>query len=92
MNANTGNVLPSISACRIVVTMSPILIRLRELREARDLSQAQLANLAKTRQATISELETGRARRIEIDLLERLAAALDCEPADLIVRQPRRKK
>jgi putative transcriptional regulator len=72
--------------------MSPIQFRIRELREAKGWSQSRLAAEASTRQATISELETGTSRRIEIQLLERLAVALGVQPGELLVRVPRRRK
>ncbi len=72
--------------------MSPIRLRLRELREAKGWSQVRLADEASTRQATISDLENNRAKRIELDLIERLAAALGVEPGDLIVREPKKGK
>ena len=64
--------------------MTPIAIRLREWREKRGLTQNELADMADTRQATVSGLETGQTQRIEFDLLQRLAKALRCKPKDLI--------
>jgi transcriptional regulator with XRE-family HTH domain len=72
--------------------MSPLRFRVRELRESKGLSQAQLANEAGARQATISDMETGRTKRVDIALLERLAAALGVEPGALIVREPKRRR
>ena len=71
--------------------MSPLHFRIRELRDAKKWSQARLADEAGTRQATISDIENGRARRVEIALLERLAVALGVEPGDLIYRGPKRR-
>ena len=64
--------------------MTPVVIRLREWREKRGLTQEELADVADTRQATISGLETGQTQRIEFDLLQRLADVLRCKPKDLI--------
>ncbi len=64
--------------------MTPVVIRLREWREKRGLTQEELAEMVGTRQATISGLETGQTQRIEFDLLQRLADALRCKPKDLI--------
>ena len=64
--------------------MTPVVLKLREWREKRDLSQTDLAERAGTHQATISGLETGQTQRIEFDLLQRLANALRCKPRDLI--------
>ena len=64
--------------------MTPVVLKLREWREKRGLSQTDLAELAGTYQATVSGLETGETQRIEFDLLQRLADALRCKPKDLI--------
>lgn len=59
-------------------------LRLREIREARGLSQAALAKLAGVRQATISDLETGRSRSISFAVLDRLAVSLQVEAGQLL--------
>jgi putative transcriptional regulator len=59
-------------------------LKLKGLRERKGLSQAQLAMTVGVRQATISDLETGKSRRIELDLLEKLAKALGVKPAALL--------
>jgi putative transcriptional regulator len=50
------------------------------------MTQAELAERVGVRQATISDLETGQSRRIELDLLDRLAKVLRCKPGQLIER------
>jgi transcriptional regulator with XRE-family HTH domain len=72
-------------------TLTPIVVRLLEEREAQGLTQAQLAEKADVRQATISELETGKTRRVDLDVLDRLCKALGVEPGDLLKRGPRRR-
>ncbi len=67
--------------------MSPLILTIREWRERRGMTQAQLAERVGVRQATISDLETGQSRRIELDLLDRLARALRCKPNDLLQRK-----
>ena len=57
--------------------------RIRELREARALTQAGLAQLAATTPQQIGRLEEGK-RRLTVEWLIRLARALGCSPADLI--------
>jgi transcriptional regulator with XRE-family HTH domain len=69
--------------------MSPL--RLRALREAAGLSQEDLAARVATRQATISDLERGKARRIDLRLIDRLAAVLGIEPGELFERTAGRK-
>ena len=71
----------------MLVGMSPLILTIREWRERRGMTQAQLAERVGVRQATISDLETGQSRRIELDLLDRLARALRCKPADLLLRK-----
>ena len=73
-----------------MLSMTPTVLNLALLRERAGLTQMELAEKAKTTQATISNLETGKSRRIELDLLDRLAKALQCKPSDLIGRGPKR--
>ena len=72
--------------------MTPARFRLKELREARGLTQAKLAKLAGVRQATINDLEHGHSRRNTLQLIDRLCSALGVEPGELIVRTVSRKK
>lgn len=69
--------------------MTPLVLNLRYWRERRGFSQAELAEMIGARQATISGFETGKTRRIELDILEALADALKCKPSDLIVKKGR---
>ena len=72
--------------------MSPVWLRIRELRDAKRLSQQALGELAGVRQATISELESGKAKRMDFQTLDRLAEALGVEPAELVVRDRKRRR
>lgn len=74
---------------RMIDPMSPLGFRIREFRLARQWSQAQLAEKVGIRQATISGLESGRTRRVDLDTLERIGAALGVDPAALLVNRPR---
>lgn len=59
--------------------------RLKRLRESRDLTQDQLADLIGVKERTISRYETGASRGLYDDgVLEQLAAALKVEPEDII--------
>jgi transcriptional regulator with XRE-family HTH domain len=71
--------------------MTPLRVRLRELREAAGLSQGALAALANVRQATISTIETGKVRRFDADVMERLAKALGVPPHTLFVTNPAKR-
>jgi putative transcriptional regulator len=67
--------------------------RLRDVREARGLTQAQLAERIGVRQATISDLETGKARVLRFSLLDALCGALNSTPAELMEYDaPKRRK
>ena len=67
--------------------MTPIVLRIKELRTVQGLTQKQLAERAKIRQATVSKLESGRVKLIDLEVLEKLAKALDCDPGYLIVKK-----
>ena len=66
--------------------MTSFLIRLRtpELRaRLGKMSQSQLAKLAGLTPATVSNLESGRLKRIELETLAKLSRALNCSLDDL---------
>ncbi len=66
--------------------MTPIVVRLRKYREAKGWTQQELSERAGIRQGTISNLETGKGRRVDLDVLERLAKVLGVKKAsDLLV-------
>lgn len=60
---------------------------LKEWRKSRSLTQEALAEAIGSSSGYISELEKGK-RRYNQDLLETLAEALQCTPADLLNRDP----
>jgi transcriptional regulator with XRE-family HTH domain len=60
---------------------------LKQWREHRGLSQQRLAERLDTSKGYISDLERGK-RRYNQDMLELLADALNCDPADLLMRDP----
>ncbi len=64
--------------------MSPTTLRLRELRTASGLSQVELGRRAHVRQATISRLERGPVRLLDLGVLDRLASALHVQPVLLL--------
>lgn len=69
--------------------MSPINIRIQELREARGWSQSELARRTGIRQASISAIENGQTSGIDFAVLEGLADALGVDAGFLIVHVPR---
>lgn len=64
--------------------MTPIRIRLRELRESKQLSQAALSDVSGVRKATISDIENEKTSGIDFETLERLATALGVNAVVLI--------
>ena len=78
-----------LTACalsRTLFAVSPLRLRVKELREALGLTQAELAERAKVRRATVNRIENAHVTAIDMDVLERLAEALGVEPGFLIVR------
>lgn len=63
--------------------MNPLGDKIRSLRERRNLTQEQLAEIVGVHQSKISHCETGE-RGVSLSLLERLARALDVDRNDLI--------
>jgi len=64
--------------------MTPIRLRVRELREAKGWSQAELARRAGIRRATLSAIEAEETSGVDFDVLERLAGALGVNAAVLV--------
>lgn len=58
-----------------------IVIRLKEIREKKGMSQEQLAQKSQVSRVTISNLETGKQNNITSETLMKLSNALD-EPVD----------
>ena len=69
--------------------MTPIRLRVEELRKAKGLSQVELANRAGIQRGTIIAIEKGRTRGIDFDTLDRVAAALGVDAAMLVVHTKR---
>lgn len=72
--------------------MSPIRLRVKELRTVRGWSQEELSRLANVRQATISDMENGKAKSVDLSLLERLAQAFGVDAGYLFVTVPTEPK
>ena len=74
--------------------MTRIAVRLRELREANGLTQVKLAELTGIDQAAISRIENEQTTGMDFSVLERLCAALGCEPGELLerVKTPSKKR
>lgn len=50
----------------------------------RDMTQKELAEKTGVRPPTISAICTGAAKHLPIDVLDKICAVLDCQPADLM--------
>jgi len=61
--------------------------RLRELREARGLTLADLAARLGTTNQQVSHLELGK-RQLTVEWLRRLGAALECHPWSIVEAEP----
>lgn len=59
--------------------------RVRELREAREMTQSELADEMKTSQSTVSKIESGRDSNLTIETLGKLSDALGVELRVLLV-------
>lgn len=68
-------------------TMSPIRLRVRELRDAKGWTQVQLAEKAGIRAATLIAIEKGQTKGVDFATLERLADVFGCDAAYLIVHE-----
>lgn len=64
--------------------------RIAELRKARGLTLQALADRIGASNQQVSHLEKGR-RGLTVDWVERIAAALDCHPFDLLEAPPQAK-
>jgi transcriptional regulator with XRE-family HTH domain len=76
----------------MATAVTPIRVTLRAAREAKGLTQAQLAALVDVRQATISDLETGKSGRIDLEVLDKLCRVLGVEPGDLLEREGKKRR
>lgn len=73
--------------------MSPIRLRILELRNAKGWTQGQLAERAGgVRQATISDYESGQVNRPDLRILERIADALEVDVGYLFVHERESQK
>ena len=66
--------------------MQLAIVNIRELRERAGLTQVELAARAGTSERAVNHLENGKTRRVDLDLLDRVARALKVEPAELLRR------
>lgn len=65
-----------------------IRFRVKVLLAERNMTQKDLAQATGIRPPTISAICTGAARHIPVNVLDRLCACLNCQPADLLEFTP----
>ncbi len=68
--------------------MSAVYVRLKELRLALGVTQAEVAARAGIRRATVSRIENARVTAIDLRVLENLADVLGVDPGFLLSRTP----
>ncbi|MBA8886708.1 putative transcriptional regulator [Dokdonella fugitiva] len=65
-----------------------IVVRLDELLHARRITLTELAARVDITLANLSILKTGKAKAIRFSTLEAICTALECQPGDLLARDP----
>jgi transcriptional regulator with XRE-family HTH domain len=72
--------------------VTPIHLRVKELRDAAGLSQTELAERAGVRRALVSDIERGENTNVKLETLEKLATALGVDAALLIIHTKKGKR
>ena len=72
-------------ALAYVTCMNPLSLRISELRQAKGWTQTELARRAGIRRATVNRIENAKVKAIDLEVLEKLARALDVDAGYLIV-------
>ncbi|MDD1420885.1 helix-turn-helix domain-containing protein [Dolichospermum sp. ST_sed1] len=62
-----------------------VIIRLKELRKNKDISQNELARLLEMSLANVQKIEYNKAKSIPLDTLEKLCRVLGCQVGELLV-------
>lgn len=65
-----------------------MIVRLKELRSRREMSQNELARRLEMSLANVQKIEYNKAKSIPLNTLDRLCEILECEVGDLLVRVP----
>ena len=67
-------------------------VRLTQLLEERERTLYWLSQETGVRYATVWKLSRGEVGRLNLDALDRVCEALDCQPGDLLVRESAKKR
>jgi putative transcriptional regulator len=62
----------------------PIVIRLDEVMERRNMSLTELSQAVDITLANLSILKTGKARAVRFSTLEAICKTLECQPGDIL--------
>jgi putative transcriptional regulator len=65
-----------------------IIVKLDDLLHARRMTLTELSDKVGITIANLSVLKTGKARAIRFSTLEAICAALECQPGELLARDP----
>ena len=65
-----------------------IVVRLDEVLHARRMTLTELSARIDITVANLSILKTGKAKAVRFSTLEAICAALECQPGDLLARDP----
>lgn len=65
-----------------------IIVNLDVMMAKRKISSGELAEKIGITQANLSILKTGKAKAVRFSTLEKLCAALDCQPGDILEYSP----
>lgn len=65
-----------------------IIVKLDDLLHSRRMTLTELSEKVGVTIANLSILKTGKARAVRFSTLEAICAALDCQPGDLLARDP----
>ena len=66
----------------------PIIVDFERLRQEKNLTVAQLANLIGITQANLFVLKSNRGKAIRFSTLEALCKVLECQPGDILKYEP----
>lgn len=66
----------------------PIVVRLDVVMAERKMRSRELAQRVGISEVNLSLLKTGRVKGVRFETLERICAALECQPGDILSYQP----
>lgn len=70
----------------------PVVFKLKDVLRKKGMTQMDLVRMTGIRQPTISAIALGKIIKVPVNVMEKLCAALDCQPGDLFEYIPDDKK